>query len=200
MDANILSIFSTVPVQSMPPGATHRLRVWLKSLVPLTTNPALSQPLPFNDSFIYHRIYKTDDFKVGGRLEFNALGNRLVMAFPRSGGPETINMRRAPTMSRDQAREKDLESIPEKNAMFPTSQYSHYLPPGAQHPAHPAHSAHSACLLDFQATHADLGSAHYQSRSPDPTLQQARLQPLRAASSREQVSLSRAHKSRVKIV
>lgn len=97
-------------------------------------------------------------------------------------------------MSRDQAREKDLESIPEKNAMFPTSQYSHYLPPGAQHPAH------SACLLDFQATHADLGSAHYQSRSPDPTLQQARLQPLRAASSREQVSLSRAHKSRVKIV
>lgn len=103
-------------------------------------------------------------------------------------------------MSRDQAREKDLESIPEKNAMFPTSQYSHYLPPGAQHPAHPAHPAHSACLLDFQATHADLGSAHYQSRSPDPTLQQARLQPLRAASSREQVSLSRAHKSRVKIV
>jgi len=175
-------IFSTIPVHSMPPGATHRLRVWVKTLVPLIPNPVVSQPLPFNDSVIYHRIYKAEDFKVGGRLEFHSLGNRLVMAFPRSGGPETITMRRAPTIARD--KEKELSSIPETSTIQP---YSHYLPPGAQHPRQPGYQA-------------DLEPVHHQSQSSDPTTQLTRLQPLRAVNPRDHAPVSRIHKSRGKIV
>lgn len=178
-------ISSTIPVQSMPPGATHRLRVWVKTLVPLNPNPVISQPLPFNDSVIYHRIYKADDFKVGGRLEFHSLGNRLVMAFPRSGGPETITMRRAPTIARD--KEKELQSIPEASTI---QTYSHYLPPGAQHPRQPGHLT----------SQADLEPVHHQSQSSNPTTQLTRLQPLRAPNSRDHAPVSRVHKSRGKIV
>ncbi|KAF9006741.1 hypothetical protein BDQ17DRAFT_1389501 [Cyathus striatus] len=75
----------------MPAGASHRLRVWLRSLVPLSSsNPTASYTLPFNDSYIYHRIWKSDAFKIGARLDFDSLGSKMIMGFPSSGGPQTI--------------------------------------------------------------------------------------------------------------
>ena len=47
--------------------------------------------LPFNDSYIYQRIWKCDSFKVGGRLEFESLGSKMTMGFS-SGMPEMIVM------------------------------------------------------------------------------------------------------------
>ncbi len=132
----------------MPVGATHRLRVWLRSLVPLTNDPAISQSLPFNDSYIYQRIFKLEEFKVGGRLEFNALGNKLVMGFSPRGGPETITMARSPIKNPDKEKEKDRGKGREKDKTIVTSSSqgghtytSHIpnygnLPPGAQHPSH----------------------------------------------------------------
>ncbi|KAF8961115.1 hypothetical protein BDZ97DRAFT_1905651 [Flammula alnicola] len=80
----------TIPSQSMPTGASHKLRVWLRSLVPLSSiDPATSYVLPFNDSYIYQRIWKCDAFKIGARLDFESLGAKMVMAFS-SGIPETV--------------------------------------------------------------------------------------------------------------
>ncbi|KAJ3568761.1 hypothetical protein NP233_g5500 [Leucocoprinus birnbaumii] len=198
----------TIPVQSMPPGATHRLRVWARSLVPLTNDPAISQPLPFNDSFIYQRIYKTDEFKVGGRLEFNALGNKLVMAFPHTGGPETINMARSPIKPQEKEKEKergkekerDRDREKEKIAMSSTSQASHAyshqthaLPPGAQYPAH---------MLGPQTTHMNSALGHYQPQLPSlyPNTHPNPIQPLRAGDARERArSPPQVQKSRGKI-
>ncbi|KAF7297501.1 hypothetical protein MIND_00983900 [Mycena indigotica] len=59
----------TVPVRSVPTGASHRLRVWLRTTAP--DRPAAP--------FVYQRVWKTDGFKVGGRLDFDALGPRLIM-------------------------------------------------------------------------------------------------------------------------
>jgi len=149
-------IYST-PVQSMPIGATHKLRVWLRSLVPLTNDPAISRPLPFGDSYIYQRIFKMEEFKVGGRLEFSALGNKLVMGFAPRGGPETITMARNPVKHPDKEREKEREKERGREKMTVasssngsqayTSYTQHYgtLPPGAQYPSHmlPPQSAYS---------------------------------------------------------
>jgi hypothetical protein len=83
---------STTPTTSMPAGASHKLRVWIRSLVPLTSvDPSTSYVLPFNDSYIYQRIWKCDSFKIGGRLEFESLGSKMTMGFS-SGMPETIVM------------------------------------------------------------------------------------------------------------
>ncbi|TFK43887.1 hypothetical protein BDQ12DRAFT_596679 [Crucibulum laeve] len=80
----------SVPTTSMPVGASHRLRVWLRSLVPLNaSDPSTSYVLPFNDSYIYQRIWKSDAFKVGARLDFESLGSKMVMGFS-SGSPVTI--------------------------------------------------------------------------------------------------------------
>ncbi|KAF5363590.1 hypothetical protein D9756_000303 [Leucocoprinus leucothites] len=181
----------TIPVQSNPPGATHRLRVWLRSLVPLTTDPAISQPLPFNDSFIYQRVYKTDEFKIGGRLEFNTLGNKLVMAFPHCGGPETINMTRSPVKPQEKEKEKEREREKEherdrgreKAALSSASHASHTynhqahagLPPGAQYPAH------------MLRTHTNPTSAQYHPQLPSlyPNAHSNPLQPVRPPDPRE---------------
>ncbi|KAF9450181.1 hypothetical protein P691DRAFT_811088, partial [Macrolepiota fuliginosa MF-IS2] len=184
----------TIPVQSMPVGATHRMRVWLRSLVPLTTDPAISHPLPFNDSFIYQRIFKLDDFKVGGRLEFNALGNKLVMAFPHRGGPETITTARPP-IKQDKEKEKEREERDrvrerEKPATTPSSQRSHTYsnqnhgglppppPPGAQYPAH---------MVSPQVTFSSQTYApyHQQLPNPYPNGHMNQLQPVRATDRRE---------------
>jgi len=80
----------TIPTTSMPTGASHKLRVWIRSLVPLTAiDPSTSYVLPFNDSYIYQRIWKCDSFKIGGRLDFESLGSKMVMGFS-SGMPKTI--------------------------------------------------------------------------------------------------------------
>ena len=80
----------------MPIGASHKLRVWLRSLVPLSqVDPSTSYVLPFNDSYIYQRIWKNDSFKIGGRLEFETLGSKMTMGFS-SGMPETVVMPNPP--------------------------------------------------------------------------------------------------------
>jgi len=93
----------TIPSNSIPAGASHKLRVWLRSLVPLpSSDPTTSYVLPFNDSYIYQRIFKCDNFKLGARLDFDSLGNKMVMGFPsNSGTPETIVMPNAPPPSED---------------------------------------------------------------------------------------------------
>ncbi|KAJ7506646.1 hypothetical protein B0H11DRAFT_238474 [Mycena galericulata] len=75
----------TVPLRSMPTGASHRLRVWLKSLVA----PVPSGGPPSADAFVYQRVWKSDAFKIGARLDFEALGPRLVMGVS-DGAPQTV--------------------------------------------------------------------------------------------------------------
>lgn len=88
-------VCSSVPITSQPAGASHRIRVWLRSLVSLQ-NPPPQYAIPFNDSYIYQRIWKTDTFKVGARLDFESLGGKLIMGFAASGGPQTIVMANPP--------------------------------------------------------------------------------------------------------
>lgn len=155
----------------MPVGATHKLRVWLRSLVPLTNDPAMAHPLPFNDSYIFQRIYKLEEFKIGGRLEFGALGHKLVMGFAPRGGPETVTTARGPVKSSDKDREKDRgKEKDQKTTPTPSSHggqtrinYGHNygtLPPGAQIPPH---------LLSPQSaySHQQLPSS-YPNAHPNP--------------------------------
>jgi hypothetical protein len=159
-------------VQSLPAGATHRLRIWLRGLVPLTNDPAMSHPLPFNDSYIYQRVFQLDDFKIGGRLEFHALGNKLVMAFPHCGGPETVQMSRPPVRPQDRDKEERTKEKPvtgsgSQGGTF-TGQNVGVLPPGAQRPTHP---------ISPQGTYSGSTTSHYQPQLPNhiPTS----LQPVR---------------------
>jgi hypothetical protein len=88
----------TTPSVSMPAGALHKLCVWIRSLVPLSSvDPSTPYVLPFNDSYIYQRIWKCDSFKIGGRLEFETLGPKMAMGFS-SGMPETILMPNSPPL------------------------------------------------------------------------------------------------------
>ncbi|KAI0322507.1 hypothetical protein OF83DRAFT_1235624 [Amylostereum chailletii] len=79
-------IIYLLPVPSTPKGASHRLRVWLRA-------PEHNPPNPFDAAtsssrdVICQRIWGTDDFKVGHSLDFAALGSRMVMAAPATGGP-----------------------------------------------------------------------------------------------------------------
>ncbi|PPQ67596.1 hypothetical protein CVT25_012090 [Psilocybe cyanescens] len=93
----ITFLIFTIPSNSIPAGASHKVRVWLRSLVPLpTSDPTTSYALPFNDSFIYQRIWKCDNFKMGARLDFGSLGPKMVMGFS-SGVAETIITQTPPT-------------------------------------------------------------------------------------------------------
>lgn len=88
--------YSTVPTNSMPIGAAHKLRVWLRSVVPLSaSDPTTSYVIPFNDSYIYQRIWKCDSFKIGGRLDFESLGTKMILGFSTTM-PETIVMPNPP--------------------------------------------------------------------------------------------------------
>lgn len=66
-----------IPLDSKPVGATHRLRVWLRSP---------SQFSPEGESYrtyTYQRVWSTDDFRVGGFLDFMDIDpKRVVMAAP----------------------------------------------------------------------------------------------------------------------
>ncbi|KAF9534588.1 hypothetical protein CPB83DRAFT_842566 [Crepidotus variabilis] len=99
-------IFS-LPSNSIPVGAAHKLRIWIRSLIPVaSTDPRSTYVLPFNDSYIYQRIWKTDSFKIGGRLDFESLGVKMIMGFS-AGGPETVAM---PSASAHAAMSLDLGS------------------------------------------------------------------------------------------
>lgn len=77
----------TVPIKSVPVGASHRIRVWMKSLVNLSASTPSA--LPFHDSYIYQRIWKSDTFKIGARLDFESMSNKATMGFA-AGPPQTI--------------------------------------------------------------------------------------------------------------
>jgi hypothetical protein len=68
---------SAIPVTSTPHGASHRLRFWLRT--PFVSHSPASSATSQSESYIYQRIWKSDDFKVGAGLNFEALGSRLVM-------------------------------------------------------------------------------------------------------------------------
>ncbi|KAG0702423.1 hypothetical protein DFH29DRAFT_921502 [Suillus ampliporus] len=68
----------TIPVSSTPPGASHRLRFWLRTPF-VSHSPASSAISQSGESYIYQRIWKSDDFKLGAGLNFDALGPKLVM-------------------------------------------------------------------------------------------------------------------------
>ncbi|KAJ7827656.1 hypothetical protein B0H14DRAFT_2814010 [Mycena olivaceomarginata] len=80
---------NTVPrvhrARSVPAGASHRLRVWLKTRRDDLGAGAL------DDSYVYQRVWKSDAFKIGARLDFEALGPRIVMGSP-ARVPQTVMM------------------------------------------------------------------------------------------------------------
>ncbi|KAJ7034139.1 hypothetical protein C8F04DRAFT_1102373 [Mycena alexandri] len=80
----------TIPVRSAPAGASHRLRVWLKTRA-LPPDGAAPSQSPAVDAHVYQRVWKSDAFKIGHRLDFQALGPSLVMGV-RTGAPQTIVM------------------------------------------------------------------------------------------------------------
>ncbi|KAG6832349.1 hypothetical protein H0H87_001813 [Tephrocybe sp. NHM501043] len=69
-----------VPINSVPTGSSHRIRIWTKSLV--NQSAAEHPALPFQDSYIFQRIYKNDMFKLGAQLDFENMSNKATMAFP----------------------------------------------------------------------------------------------------------------------
>ncbi|KAF8806256.1 hypothetical protein BYT27DRAFT_7103255 [Phlegmacium glaucopus] len=99
----------TVPTTSMPAGAAHKLQVWIRSVVPFSaSDPSTSYVIPFNDSYIYQRIWKCDSFKIGGRLDFESLGAKMIMGFSTSV-PETVVMPNSPVDLHSPARKKDYD-------------------------------------------------------------------------------------------
>ncbi|KAG1805721.1 uncharacterized protein BJ212DRAFT_1391204 [Suillus subaureus] len=66
-----------IPVTSTPAGASHRLRFWLRT--PFVSQSPASSTVSQSESYIYQRIWKSDDFKIGAGLNFEALGSKLVM-------------------------------------------------------------------------------------------------------------------------
>ncbi|KAF8076758.1 hypothetical protein FPV67DRAFT_431212 [Lyophyllum atratum] len=77
----------TVPIKSLPAGSSHRIRVWIKSLVNLSANTPSA--LPFHDSYIYQRIWKSDTLKIGARLDFESMSSKAIMGFA-AGAVQTI--------------------------------------------------------------------------------------------------------------
>lgn len=79
---------SSIPVLSTPAGASHRLRVWLRIPCVDPGSSAPSRPTSPTPAYVYHRLWKSDDFKIGAHLDFEAVsvghghghGNKLVLA------------------------------------------------------------------------------------------------------------------------
>lgn len=81
-------------MNSMPAGASHRIRVWLKTFLPFPSNEndhSSNISLPFNDSYVYQRIWKSDSLKLGARLDFFTLGSKMVMGYS-NGPPKTYTV------------------------------------------------------------------------------------------------------------
>lgn len=68
----------SIPAVSMPRGASHRLRFWLRT-PHASLSSASSASSQMTESYIYQRLWKTDDFKIGAYLDFVALGSKLTM-------------------------------------------------------------------------------------------------------------------------
>ncbi|KAJ7098606.1 hypothetical protein B0H15DRAFT_583477 [Mycena belliarum] len=79
----------TVPVRSVPAGASHRLRLWLKSSV--APDAGAAHPAGDTSGHVYQRLWKSDVFKLGAWLDFEQLGPTLVMGTA-VGAPQTVTM------------------------------------------------------------------------------------------------------------
>ncbi|KAG7447620.1 uncharacterized protein BT62DRAFT_784581 [Guyanagaster necrorhizus] len=80
----------TVPLKSLPVGASHRLRVWIKtSCSGQASEHTMHNITPFTDSHIYQRVWKSDTLKIGARLDFDALSSKMTMGYMQ-GGPKTV--------------------------------------------------------------------------------------------------------------
>ncbi|KAK0190488.1 hypothetical protein F5146DRAFT_556477 [Armillaria mellea] len=80
----------TVPLKSLPVGASHRIRVWVKtSSGGQTSEPSPHNIMPFTESHVYQRVWKSDALKIGARLDFDALGSKMTMGYMQ-GGPKTV--------------------------------------------------------------------------------------------------------------
>ncbi|KAJ3719352.1 hypothetical protein C8R42DRAFT_673570 [Lentinula raphanica] len=88
---SVTFLIYTVPMNSMPAGASHRIRVWLKTLLPFPSDQSSNISLPFNDSYIYQRVWKSDSLKIGARLDFHTLGTKMIMGFS-NGPPKTYTV------------------------------------------------------------------------------------------------------------
>ena len=67
----------TIPLVTKPVGATHRVRVWLKTPSPYNTEEDPDR------SHTYQRIWSTDEFRVGGYLDFSDIDpRRVILAAP----------------------------------------------------------------------------------------------------------------------
>lgn len=94
----------SVPMTSTPAGASHRIRIWVRSLAPFPTEPGPvgHYTLPFTDSYIYHRVWKSDGFRLGAHLDFLSLSNKMVLGFAASSTPQTVvTVRSVPPPPRD---------------------------------------------------------------------------------------------------
>ena len=78
-------------MHSMPQGASHRIRVWLKIHVPLSEplSPSSTYSIPFVDSFVYQRVWKSDSFKLGAQLDYSSLGPTMAMGVS-TGAAKTV--------------------------------------------------------------------------------------------------------------
>ncbi|KAF9025877.1 hypothetical protein BDZ89DRAFT_1161536 [Hymenopellis radicata] len=87
----------TVPMKSLPIGASHRLRVWMRTFCGTSDTASLS--IPYNDSYIYQRIWKSDSLKIGGHLDFSALGSKMIVGHS-LGSPTTVTTATATSKKR----------------------------------------------------------------------------------------------------
>ncbi|KAF8138916.1 hypothetical protein EV363DRAFT_1394336 [Boletus edulis] len=75
-------VIYTIPISSSPPGASHHLRVWLRT--PHSLSSELSTPT--SDAYLYQRLWKSDDFKIGASLAFESV-HQITLATPGPSGP-----------------------------------------------------------------------------------------------------------------
>jgi len=84
----IAFVIYSVPVKSTPPNASHRLRLWIRTPVTPTSPSSSAGSLPNpNPSYIYQRLWKSDEFKLGSELNFGALSSKVVMGVHDARGP-----------------------------------------------------------------------------------------------------------------
>jgi len=82
----------SIPVHSTPAGASHRLRVWVRTphaaSQPSSSGSASSHP---TESYFYQRLWKSDNFKIGAHLGFDSAGSKIVLATRASDDPPTFD-------------------------------------------------------------------------------------------------------------
>lgn len=63
------------------------------------TSDTASLNIPYNDSYIYQRIWKSDSLKIGGRLDFSSLSNKMIVGHS-LGSPTTVTTATATSKKR----------------------------------------------------------------------------------------------------